>query len=358
MREYYEMWWEQVTGPKRFTDEIIKNIKNRICTILCVPDNLPWENELRDVIIRNNINNGEWFEIIDGGIENITEVGNFLLQKFADEKIKTSYAYHSHNKTVEKYLKENKVLSNRILWIKNISSTSVLKWIAFLRKYKSSNNNEGTFILETNEQFNSTGTIHVLKYFDFVTIYDSHLFASIVTSQSANKQLVYQYITNLADSLCGMNVELIVEFIENTDFNGDDISNNYRSYFDISEDELTYKIWKAQIQIAFPLIEVARVNFVSKYEDLIKDCLPIEQFGEIIENPYEVELGTLIYLLSSKYEEDEENRLVISYQDYEDLHFLHRIRNKLAHVKCCNTNEIYTLLLNDFFTDIVSELNA
>lgn len=353
MRDYFEMWWEQVTGPKRFTDEIIKNIKNKVCTVLCVPNNLPWENELRDVIIRNYINNGEWFEIIDDGIEDITEVGKYLLQKFADEKIKTSYAYHSHNTAVEKYLKDNEVLSNRILWIKNISSTSFLKWIAFLRKYKSSNNNEGTFILEVNEQYSSTGTISVLKYSDFVTIYDAHLFASIVASQSANEQLVHQYITNLADSLCGMNVESIVEFIENTDFNEDDIRDKYSSYFDISENELTYKIWKAQIQIAFPLIEVARVNFVSKYEDLIKDCLPLEQFGEIIENPYEVELGTLIYLLSSKYEEDEDNRLVISYQDYEDLHFLHKVRNKLAHVKYCSNSEIYTLLLNNFFDDNV-----
>ncbi len=351
MREYYEIWWEQITGPKRFVDRIVKNINDDKCTVLCVPNILPWGDELREVIIRNYINNEKWFETIDAGIEDIADAGNYLLQKFADEKTSTSYAYHSRNTTIEKYLKEKKVLNNRILWIRNVPDTKLSKWTSFFRKYISSDNSEGTFILETRIEFNKSGKIHVLKYSDFVTIYDAHLFASIVVSQSANKQLVHQYITNLAESLCEMNAELIVEFINNTDFNTDNIGDNYRKYFDISENELAYKVWKSQIKIAFPLIEVARVNFVDKYSRLIQDCLPVEQFGEVIEDPHEVELGTLIYLLSSKYEEDEENRLVISYKDYENLHLLHKTRNKLAHVKCCSNSEIRILLLNNFFSD-------
>ncbi|MDW5299564.1 MAG: hypothetical protein SA378_05435 [Sedimentibacter sp.] len=350
MREYYEIWWEHITGPKHFTDEIMKNIDNELCTMLCVPDNLPWEYELRDVIIRNNINNGKWFEIIDDSMDCCQDAGNYLLQNFAEENIKSSYAYYCHNTTIEKYLKDKKVLCNKILWIKNTTSASLSKWLTFFRKYKSNNKDEGIFILETTEEFNRTATIDVLKYSDFVTIYDAHLFSSIIASESSNEQLVHQYITYLADSLCGMDVELIVEFINNTDFYKDDIANSFRKYSNITDMELLYKIWKAQIQIAFPLVEVARVNFASKYEELIKDCLPVMQFGEIIQNPYEVELGTIIYMLSNKCEEYGENRLLISRQDYEDIHFLHDVRNKLAHIKYCRSDEIYKLLLNNFFS--------
>lgn len=358
MREYYEIWWEQITGPKRFVDRIVKNINDDKCTVLCVPDILPWGAEFREVIIRSYINSEKWFEIIDVGIGDIADAGNYLLQKFAEDKTKNSYAYHSHNTAIEKYLKDNKVLNNRIIWIKNISETALSKWTAFLRKYISNDNSEGTFILETCNEFNKSEKINVLKYSDFVTIYDAHLFASIVASQSANEQLVHQYITNLADSLCGMNVEMMVNFINDTDFYEDDITGSFIKYSDASDVELKHKIWTAQIKIAFPLIEVARVNFVDKYSHLIQDCLPVEQFGEIIEDSYEVELGTLIYFLSSKYEEVKGNRLVTSYQDYEDLHFLHKIRNKLAHVKCCSSEELHTLLLNNFFTGGVRELNT
>ncbi len=349
MREYYEIWWEHITGPMRFVERIERNINDDKCTVLCVPITLPWGDEFREVIIKNIINAEKWFEIIDDDQEKAADVGNYLLQRFAEEKIKTSYAYYSHNTPIEKYLKNNEVLKDKVLLIKNVSGSSLSKWTTFLRRYKSRNNNEGTFILETNEQFNGRGTICVIKYNEFVSIYDAHLFTSIVASQSSNEELLHQYITHLADSLCEMNVELMVKFIENIDFNEDDIISSYSKYFHISVSELAYKVWKAQIQVAFPLIEVARVNFVRKYEDSIKDCLPVEQFEENVENPYEVELGRLIYLLSSKFEEDREKRLVISCKDYEDIHFLHKIRNKLAHVKYCSSNEIYTLLLNNFF---------
>lgn len=351
MREYYEIWWEHITGPKHFTDEIMKNIDNELCTVLCVPDNLPWEYELSDVIIRNNINNGKWFEIIDDSMECCQDVGNYLLQYAAEENIKSSYAYYCHNTPIEKYLKDKKVLCNKVLWIKITSSAAFTKWLTFFRKYKSNNKNEGTFILETTEEINKTTAIDVLKYSDFVTIYDAHLFSSIIASESSNEQLVHQYITCLADNLCGMNVELIVKFINNTDFYNDDIAVSFRKYSGVTDTELLYKIWKAQIQIAFPLVEVARVNFASKYEELIKDCLPVMQFGELIQNSCEVELGTIIYMLSDKYEEFGKNRLVISHKDYEDIHFLHDVRNKLAHIKYCSSDEIYKLLLNNFFVN-------
>ena len=52
-------------------------------------------------------------------------MGNYLLQRFAEEKIKTSYAYYSHNTPIEKYLKNNEVLKDKVLLIKNVSGSSL-----------------------------------------------------------------------------------------------------------------------------------------------------------------------------------------------------------------------------------------
>lgn len=350
MRDYYEIWWEQVTGARGFVEAIVRNIYNETATVVCVPKQLPWDEQMRSVIIKDKIDTDKWFNIIDS-TDDLEDIGFFLLRTLFEEDVVSTYTYCSRTTSVDTYFRKKNLLQNRVVWVKNISEKSLVKWLTFLKKYKNFKNSFGAFILEvSDDDINKQNNIDVLRYYDYVSKYDVHLFASIVASLNKNEQQLHQYMTFVADSLCELDVELIVRFINSTDFVDAPIIEDFKKLCNIySDSTLSHNLWRAQIQVAFPLIEEARVCFVKKYEQSIEQCLPVDQFDVQIRNPYEVEIGTLMYLLSRKREEEGSCRLVIYQQDFEQICFLHNIRNNLAHLKHCDANIIFKLLSTSFF---------
>jgi hypothetical protein len=113
--------------------------------------------------------------------------------------------------------------------------------------------------------------------------------------------------------------------------------------------EIERRIWSAQVQTLFPIIEMERVDIIKRNFTAIKEALEqevITQYCEEITNPYDVELGTLCYLMARRgadgyyllYIPDEALR--------NRVRFLHECRNLLAHAECCSPAQVTELLGN------------
>jgi len=124
-------------------------------------------------------------------------------------------------------------------------------------------------------------------------------------------------------------------------------------------EEMEKQIWKAQLQVLFPLIEMERISFIDKHFAEIKESLVtpfwdykkseslyITQFGEPIENPYDVEIGTLYRMNHLRESSDKSLYLLFlpSEQDREHLSLLHDMRNSIAHSEPCSIEQVSLFL--------------
>lgn len=113
-----------------------------------------------------------------------------------------------------------------------------------------------------------------------------------------------------------------------------------------NEDQLKKRIWEAQIQVAFPIIELERVQFIRDWEIQISQTLQenqIEQYGRIIQSPIELELGTLNYNASHRGRDDNYILYIPDEEARNRLRFLHEQRNELAHCNCCTPQNLQIL---------------
>lgn len=367
------LWWKQVTGPVRLTEAISRGIANNSSVLFIIPADLPWRREMRysieELLKSENLD----FNHIDCQDEFFgRDVGRFLLERFGSDTDKTGF--RPHKDKLEHFLRTRGILSGKVIWLKGILPQQLDEWIAFLCSYKANKREDGLFVVESTgipATVRIPGTMTQIRYDDYVSQYDSHLFASILASQAVERKCLQHYATAVASSLCGLDAEVISDIIENMDFASEDPLEKVHEIFHMryemtcrgvccekyphpfylirngKEEEMENRLWGAQVQIAFPLVEKMRMWFINKYHAQIVECLipPVKQFDHIITNPRDAELGTLVYLMSKRREEENQRRLYIpSPSDYEYIHFLHEVRNKLAHMDLCTTYEIVKLL--------------
>lgn len=369
--DFPSIWWTQITGPRRLTEAISRELMINHSVIFVTHPDLPWRQEMRYSIeeqIRNEDLSVDYIDCKDdyfGG-----DIGKFLLQRFASSLEQVSY--RPHKESISQYLQTKGILSDRVIWIKGIPDNQIESWLLFCRDYRSEKKEHGLFVVETSAfdpQSHFPRYVSVVQYFDYISKYDTQLFASIVVSLSKIPVFLHQYITFVVGSLCITDGEVAAELIRNTDFgkidpldslkvicHGNvfsasrgsvDSANDSHPFFLLRKDNmqpLIRRLWKAQVQVAFPLVEEERVAFVSKYEAAINLCLPIIQYKSEINSPYDVELGTLVYLTRERDDNDLRKLYVPNVEDYHRLHFLRDMRHKLAHMRLCSPEEMTCLL--------------
>ena len=111
--------------------------------------------------------------------------------------------------------------------------------------------------------------------------------------------------------------------------------------------EINHRIWSAQVQTLFPLIELERIELISKYQEEIQEALDQEatyQYGEELTDPIEVELGTMCYLMARRRSDYLYSLYIPDESDRERIHFLHECRNRLAHAETCTVEQVSALL--------------
>lgn len=375
-------WWEKITGPSMFIEKIADLLREKKAVVLILPSDLHWRQEMR-ASARSKLNNLQaeqvYFENPDISIDNTANLspGQFILNQYGSRDIINLYRETPHN-PIHAYLVQNNVLENRVLWIKGIPEDRMRDWLDFFNKYTLLQNHQGFLVLEVRENFqlDIPAALTTVKFRDYITNYDIQIFNSFVISKknlSDDTNLSDEwknYISVLTATVCDLDAELSEKVIQTADFSDDSIdmvletlmlddpfsirgheqnSTHVLSYLrSHRKDEINNRVWKAQIQILFPIIEMERIQIIKKWEENIQagiEKYPQNQYGVEVRNAVDLEIGTLRYMIRHRNANQEEYLIWIPDESTRDrIDFLYELRNKLAHKQICSPLEVGDLL--------------
>ena len=372
-----EFWWNNITGARTIVEQVAMSLMENKIVALKVPSDLPWRHSMRSEIqtafnersdVRGIII--ESVDAVDDGLDAV-EPGQFILQRYALPSVRTGYRAKAR-KTIQSYLSECHVLHNRIIWVKGLGGQTARKWAQFCRGFAPKTAEEGLFVLEFHGelQLPESKCFAYIDFDQYVSDYDVQLFNSFLLEEERRYSDVWKrYISAAAAVVCGVDAEVSERLLLGTDFHTDTIIEGLQRVADSGDfdlrgmeqssghplwylrnhrlDELSRRIWTAQIQVLFPMIELERRKLIEKWWASIRDALSmyrVEQFGVVLRDPAEVELGTLSYMMRCKVAADKRMLYVPDEADRQRICFLHNCRNKLAHMNCCTPSEVSTLL--------------
>lgn len=372
-----EFWWTNITGPSVVVSKVAMALLEGSSVILKVPSDLPWRHSMRSAI-QSEFRDGSFsydtiIELIDAYDDNSDRMdpGRFILHKYASDTIKHGYRDKSKI-SIQEYIRQMEVLKNRIIWVKGLTSNMASEWVGFCRGFMSKAPDEGLFVLEFKSDLflKETKCMRSVDFNEYVTSYDLRLLNSfILNSQNKWSDAWKHYISVAAAVVCDTDAEMselllrTVSFTDNTLIDGiklifespefcrrgrDASSEHVLKFYrngDIAEIERC--IWIAQVQTLFPIIELERIEIVKKFYVPIKmalRCEKVYQYGKVIIDPLEVELGTLCYLMALKKHENLYLLYISDEECRERIHFLYQCRNSLAHAMCCIPEQVVNLL--------------
>ncbi|MDR1472410.1 MAG: hypothetical protein LBS75_07790 [Synergistaceae bacterium] len=361
------VWWNQITGPVVMKNAIVTSLIEGKSIFLQIAPDVPWWGEIRKQTEQLLLDKEQDLQIqYCVPSDNETDPGRVLL-KFspdADDNYRETSSVSLAN-----YIEKERVLEGQIVWITCSNWHKTLKWLNFCKQYNPKSIDRGLLVIEylsdcdAEDGERNAGTdssnnrnrrdVSLPRHMteidsgNFITEYDRLLFCSLLVSRLSLSSRWKKYVATLASILYGSNLEHVAEFIYDTDFHSDNL---YKIAKDLNASRV---IWRAQLQVVFPQIEEEQIGFIEKYHDPIKQALakePIIRFGNIVREPEDVDLAVLVLLCTKTNSDVSRNRLlhIPSRVDSERIHFLHRIRNEIAHMRYCTPQDL------DILFEIVS----
>lgn len=383
MPEWSEFWWTSITGPRNLCDAVSRALHNKSSVCLVVPDDLPWRDEMRASIETgmHQMPDMESFyvEFIDVEDEcpDIADVGRYLMERYALPEIAAGYR---GREKLQKYILDKQVLDNRVLWIKGMNASQEKRWLQFCRDYVPVKDSDGRFVLEARwtDKESERRNLAVIRYGDTIKRYDLTLFNSIYLNREkgAYSAIWQQYAAVMCALLCNTDAETSQAFMETCDFTAEEPiigmrkiaadgaylrrgeSNDQHILSLVRKENMSVidtQIWKAQLQVLFPLLEIERVSFVGLYHQQIHEALGecyydfktgrsqlIYQFGDVISNPDDAELGTIYRMTKLKRYADTSQYLLYipDEKSRSRIELLHDLRNALAHGEPCAIDKV------------------
>ena len=376
-RSQEEFWWNNITGAHAVVEQVAMALLENKTVVLQVPSDLPWRYSMRSAIqsVFNERTNSRdiIIEMIDARDDNPAglDPGHFILQRFAAGSVAAGYREKGRI-SIQDYISQREVIKNRIVWIKGLDKVSAEMWLQFCRGFSHNSSSKELFVLELQGKIPVTGSKYIacVDFDRLVSSYDVQQFNSFSLDHIGKYSAKWkQYISTVTASVCGTDAELserllhLIDYrtetavdglrriLESGDFDRRGMKNdsNHPLWYYRSGDtaELLHRIWIAQVQVLFPIIELERQQIISKWEESIQSALhnyDVVQYGNILKDPVEVELGTLCFMMSNKVCEDSRMLYIPDEDDRRRIRFLHSCRNKIAHAVCCSPEEVVVLL--------------
>jgi hypothetical protein len=355
-------WWDHVTGPSRFIAEAASMLQSGKSVFFGA--HIPFRKTFfKRVVDTLRVPDSPLFSDIDDVIDTQEDPGKYLIKRF-----NLNNKYRSHESPAE-CLKRSGALNNRLLLVVT-DKEGVSGWIDFIRSYmsnKPTSLRDGLFLLKTDDGVSTVSVkcLRVLDYHKFVSEYDSLLFAALISDKSALSVDEKRYMSALSVSLFGKNAEGIAEFIDKYKIDFPPLDALPEGTF--LGEELTYKLWNAQVQELFPLIMRETREFIKTW------CVPIDAafkniqeerdypgspfyqgllntYKEPIDSPDDLELSTIMFLMRNKrrnksgHETPEFLLYIPDESARERIKLLYEMRNNIAHGKVCSEIDVVRLL--------------
>ena len=269
-------WWNNITGPSEMITSAENALSEGYSIILGVPAFTPWPEKMRNVL-HGNLSGGDvYITIINADSECPGSAEDYLLSKYD-----TSRKYRSRLSSVQEFFLRNNSLRNHIFWVHNFRDKSqVSDWLNFCTKYPSDSSAKGLFILDTeHENLLPAGRMRAVNFSDYAESYDTMIFASFLLDNKEYSRPLYtrswkRYLSSLAAMLCGSDAEVAERFLRSADFTCSEPLNVLQMIADdfpercadsthilgmLNDDDesaVMNRIWTAQVQVFFPMIEL------------------------------------------------------------------------------------------------------
>ncbi len=375
-----ELWWEEITGPVRLTEALLLALQQGKSVVFRIDPDLPWRWVLRGILEQAIHDYGLGTVIIDSADEyRGGDLGEYLVGRIDPRRVADYLRARSDR---AKFWRESGILEGKVVWAKGVPAAQAEAWLQFAAESRRRTQGAGGCLLELAPGVGPerlTRGLEVIRYDEYITPQDLQLFTAIVAARSGVPAPLRAYAAGVAANLCAPDPEaaemllsrldwaaaepvaglseLLVQ--EDTDLRrGRGPAHPFALLRQGDTDALLRRVWTAQIQIAFPLIELERVKIINRYRAEIGAALEtaywnpvsglyerITQYGGRPADPLELELGTLVYMMQVRRKpEGDQYLLYIPLEaDRLRLKFLHRCRNLLAHLKLCTPAEMTEL---------------
>lgn len=375
-KTWAEFWWTSITGAQALVSEVVTSLLDRHMVVLQVPSDLPWRHQMRSCILDLCRKQSSDFaaitpvviDAVDDNPEGL-DPGRLVLNRLCPPDRNT---YRERARiTIQDYLVQNELLKHAVVWVKGVAGEAADQWLKFLRGF---HNESPLFVLEChgNSHISVSKAIHRICYQEYITSYDLQLFNSfcIDSLTATNSDAWKRYIATAAALVCESDAEVSECLLRVINFHEEEIPDGLKSIADMPEfsrrgadmdsthvlslirqqktEEITHRIWSAQVQVFYPIIEIERVAIVQQLYDTLQTSLErnqIFQFGTCITDLMDLELGTLCYMMSNREKDSSDYILYIPNEKLRDrIRFLRECRNLLAHAHCCTPQQIGELL--------------
>ena len=373
--DWPEFWWQRVVGPYEVVKKTVSSLQGKRSVVLKVPQDLPWRHKMRDML-REELQSTSGTESLaitfldaEEDLPGEYEPGKYLVDKFGLRD--DSLHYRSSRGSGQGYLLRRGVLRNKIVWIKGLGVDDAQVWERFCAGWNISTLDEGLFVIEDRTSETSVPqNLTIIDYAECVDEYSVQLFNGLTLNSQefdSYKMVWKRYVAALMTSLCGSDVEVAHELVWSHDLRKEDAyvaittmvdsgifdSRGHGSFGHVLNvarrgDKATIdeRIWAAQLEVLFPMIERERLLIVEKLSDSISPLIDggrIEQHGDKLTSLEDVELGTLVYLMNC--DQDGVRVLDVKEKGLRDRIFLLRkCRNHLAHHSCFCMDQFSQLL--------------
>lgn len=353
-----QIWWTQIPKANRFLHMVTNALLSGRSVILSVPAWLPWPQTMHDVVERllnvgNPLDRLVTFDCPAG------DVGEYLFSNYCKKEKRATYR---RGTSYAAFLARSEalVLNHCYLWVQNVPGERLGEWTQFIAEYNRAlppNRPPALFLLETEDEEQRKGVkgVQRVMFSEYFDEYDYFAFCALASAGESMAPALRTYLAELCSTLCGQDVELCAacirrgeQFLEAPEESlreiagGEVRSDGTPFAIRFEGDTVRESIWKSQVRVLFPILHQYRSALVGRHYREIARSLPITtSFGEVIDDPRDVELGPLISLAGR-------NCLSLSGEEYDLLDLFRDVRNKLAHMKPVNFFSASKVLLARF----------
>ena len=355
-----EIWWNWVAGPSRFIKDISKEILNENSCIILIEDDFPWRNDMRNMVEREMHDYGKKVFYLD--VEDSFKhesIGHFIIDLIDPISL---LDYKAFKQSIEQYIEEKGILDNAIVWVKGIPNDQSTKWIQYIKNSKFVKSQIIIEIADDNQikkKHASSKRVKIINNIDYISLADTMLFTQIIARQKNIDYNLISYYSSVATNLCGKDAQVASELINDYDLLRYDAMDSLKDlllrkynnhprgkdddpifphpfYLIRNEDyeSLNQRLWKAQTEIIFPIIEEERITLIKKYKNELGEICPnTDIYGNVISSIFDIDIGHLVHLINTHSKNKPKIKVISTDLEFKRISQLREVRNKIAHAK-------------------------
>lgn len=362
------LWWELMAGPQLLIGKVADALYEGKNVLLQASGCLPWQDQMRDFLTHRI---------------SYTQIEPVRLHRGPAAQIVPQILRQLHRSRVNRcpsdyraqlaYLKGERIFQGSVIWIQLEPDCPAAPIAQLLSDFRGGGIEAGgALILELPDTVpvpRLSAAAEVISCGKMVRFGDVRLFSSILADSDSKIPDPYKsYAAQLATQLSGGDGELVpvlLQYLRPDEEPRDSLARLRQDMPEYAERlpngaKLEQQIWKAQLHTAFSEIEMARIQTVSEYADIIEKALNteywdpkrdetgfIKQPGVTLTCSDDVELGTLTFMMAVRQKSDHSQYLLYipDEQMRKKIFFLHDCRNELAHHRSCQSDKMWKLLM-------------